>query len=316
MNRNYFCSECNLATQNPRLYLEHRRSNHGEPISIYECDLCIYATKHSTKLLRHRRTVHRGIPANFSGRSTDSVQQSTVISQENRDTDQVRVLSCTLCEFCSINKVLLIDHFRIAHPTAPIYECDQCCYSHFIKEKFARHQRYHSVHRVRCHICEFKTIYRWNLDRHMRHHSDEAVNEFRCQTCNFNATTKQSISAHERNHHVHGQFVTEMPPINAALPISAASPMEQLSFVGNSNSNENENTAKNDDKNEQSAGVNDLDPMHFLKLVWEGIWNAAKENGNDLGENMNPAIASLSRSPIPTPTIFEYYFHCRKCSFR
>lgn len=311
MNRNYFCNDCNLSTQNPRLYLEHRRDNHGESSSIYECDLCIYATKHSTKLLRHRRTVHRGIAANFSVH--DSIQQSTVIPKQLIDTDEVRVLKCTLCEFCSINKVLLIDHFRIAHPTDPFYECDQCSYSHFIKEKFARHQRYHSLHRVQCHICEFKTIYRWNLDRHMRHHSDETVSGFRCQTCNFNATTKQSITTHQTNHHGHGQLVND-------IPMNAASPMEQLSFVDNShsneNENENENTTINDDEIEPTAGVNDLQPMNFLKLVWEGILNAAQENENNLSENMSPPIAPIYRSPIPLPKIFEYYFHCRNCHSR
>lgn len=312
MNRNYFCSDCNLLTQNPRLYLEHRRENHGEPISIYKCDLCIYATKHSTKLLRHRRTVHRGIPANYSGH--DSVQQSTEISKQQIDTDEVRVLSCTLCEFRCINKVLLIDHFGVAHPSDPIYKCTQCNYSHFIKEKFARHQRYHSSHRVQCHICEFKTIYRWNLDRHMRHHSDEAFNGFRCQKCNFNATTKQSITAHETNHHGHSNLVKE-------IPVNEASPMEQVSFVNNCNSNENENenenTGINDDECKQSAaGVGDLDPLNFLKLVWEGVWNAAKENGNDFSENMSRPFAPITRSPIPSPKVCEYFLHCQNCHFR
>lgn len=307
MNRNYFCIECNLSTQNPRLYLEHRRDNHDELFSIYECDLCIYATKHSTKLLRHRRTVHRGIPANFSDH--DPVQQSTVISQQRIDTDEVRVFRCTLCEFCSINKVLLVDHFRTAHPTDPIYECDQCSYSHFIKEKFARHQRYHSLHRVQCHICEFKTIYRWNLDRHMRHHSDEAINGFRCQTCNFNATTKQSITTHETNHHGHGQRVND-------IPVNADSPMQQLSFVDNSNSNKTENIALNDDDTEPTAGLNYFHPTNFLELVWEKILNAAKENENNLSENMSPPIVPMTRSPIPLPKIFEYYFHCRNCQSR
>lgn len=309
MNRNYFCSDCNLSTQNPRLYLQHRRDSHGESISIYECDLCIYATKHSTKLLRHRRTVHRGIPANISG--PDSVQ-SAPISQHQIDTDDVRVLSCTMCPFFSVNKVLLIDHFRIAHPTAEIYQCDQCSYTHFVKEKFSRHQRYHSLHRVQCHICEFKTIYRWNLDRHMRHHSDDGVNGFRCQTCNFNATTKQSITAHESNHHGHyGRRITDSPNMSA-------SPIEPLLLVNNSDSmsNLNENTPMNEDDSEQTADVNDVHPLNFLKLVWEGIWNAAKENGNDLSENINSAIAPISRSPAPSPKIFEKYFHCRNCHFR
>lgn len=312
MNRNYFCSDCNLTTQDPRLYLQHRRDHHGESISIYECDLCTYATKHSTKLLRHRRTVHRGIPANFSAH--DSVQPSAVISQQQQQqqqigTDESRVLNCTWCGFFSINKVLLIDHFRIAHPTAPIYQCDQCSYSHFIKEKFARHQRYHSLHCVECHICEFKTIYRWNLDRHMRHHSDETVNGFRCHTCNFNATTKQSITAHETNHHGHDQRTNE-------ISVNTAPPMEPLSFVDNINSNGNEKATLNADENEQAAGVNDLHPLNFLKLVWEGIWNAANENGNDSSENMTFPNASICRSPIPSPKMFEYYFHCRNCHFR
>lgn len=80
-------------------------------------------------------------------------------------------------------------------------KCDQCDYSHYIRDRYNRHHRYHSMDHIRCKLCEFQTIYRWNLERHMRHHTDTMSFGFRCNKCNFTASTKQSITAHEIAHH-------------------------------------------------------------------------------------------------------------------
>lgn len=282
MNRNYFCSECNLSTQNPRLYLQHRRDLHGDSISIHECDLCIYATKHSTKLLRHRRTVHRGIPQNISLNESIALDETQM--------DDVRVLNCTMCTFFTINKTLLFDHIRVAHPNVPIYQCNLCNYSHYMKDRFARHQRYHTMHQVQCQICEFKTIYKWNLERHMRHHDDaEMVHGFRCCQCNFSAATKQSITAHETNHHRLNEFQSISPLL--------LSPPEDKS-------------PSNAVQSPESSEAMNFNPLSFLKLIWEANYNTRKENMSS--NEMNNSNENIETTQSNDARIF----YCGNCHFR
>lgn len=263
MNRNYPCIDCNLSTQNPRLYLQHRRDNHGDVFTIHECDLCIYATKHSTKLVRHRRTVHRGIPA-------------IEASIENVSNIPAQISICTMCSFRTLNKLMLIDHIRVAHPTAQIYKCDFCNYSHYSKDHFTRHQRYHSMHRVQCHICEFKTIYKWNLDRHMRHHNANGTG-VQCTKCNFTAATKQSVTSHQTNHHRLNESIS--------LP---ANEVETL----------NETTSNDDDT---TTDANAFNPFDFLKLLWGASLGVR-------GDSMETVNQSTNEN-------FQF-FHCQNCNFR
>lgn len=179
LNRNYFCIDCNRVTRNPTLYLEHRRDYHGDPISIHKCDLCVYASKHSQKLTRHRRTVHRDYDQNSLAPLNSSISlqisaSDSVLDQTYSTNDKrVRLATCKFCAFCSTNKTMLIEHIRSLHPTVEIFECERCSYSHWIRDRFNRHRRYHSMDYVQCSKCEFQTIYKWNLERHMKHHNDD-----------------------------------------------------------------------------------------------------------------------------------------------
>lgn len=55
-------------------------------------------------------------------------------------------------------------------------------------------------------MCDFRTPYKWNLDRHCKNHNGNGA--FRCSACNFTADIKQSLTVHEMNHHV--------PPVGQA----------------------------------------------------------------------------------------------------
>lgn len=52
---------------------------------------------------------------------------------------------------------------------------------------------------IKCNLCDFRTPYKWNLDRHMKNHGGSGP--FKCSTCNFTADIKQSLTVHEMNHH-------------------------------------------------------------------------------------------------------------------
>lgn len=215
-HRNYICMDCNCVTQNPRVYLEHRRDIHHETLSIHQCELCVYASRHAQKLARHRRTVHRdtltkqlllpsvSVLSSSSLASTPPtnlllpMDSSTVVATLKRSRSAA---VCKNCNFTSPNKLSMIEHIRGEHQTIEIYNCDQCDYTHYIRDRFQRHRRYHTMDFVGCKFCDFRTIYKWNLERHMKHHGDDERGGFQCGRCNFTASTRQSVTTHETASH-------------------------------------------------------------------------------------------------------------------
>lgn len=284
-SRKYICIDCDRQTNNPRLYLEHRRDFHCELISIHACDLCIYASKHSQKLARHRRTVHRNIiqslPVSTKISSTkikngmiEKPNKMQLISRES-NAKKSRDLTCKWCMYVTINKNTMIDHIRAVHPKVDIFNCDSCTYMHYIRERFNRHRRYHTMSYVQCKICEFQTIYKWNLERHMKHHMDApAYGSYRCSKCNFTATTKQSITAHEAGHH---------------------------SDVNEVNMEENIDVKVNND--------NSFDASAFLELIWSN--SSPMKNESEI--NVDKTKMEIKNSNKSKQT---KYFHCCNCNFR
>ncbi|KAJ6646358.1 hypothetical protein Bhyg_01569 [Pseudolycoriella hygida] len=65
---------------------------------------------------------------------------------------------------------------------------------------------------IKCVLCDFRTPYKWNLDRHMKNHGGTGL--YKCSACNFTADIKQSLTVHEMNHH--------LPPVGHASGMSMA----------------------------------------------------------------------------------------------
>ncbi|KAJ3657195.1 hypothetical protein Zmor_016214 [Zophobas morio] len=193
VKRNYSCSSCDFFTQNPRHYLYHLRDVHEERVRIYECPNCLYASKHFQKLLRHAKMVHdAAAPAPPPAPAAPS-----------DDDDEFR---CSLCSFSSRSRQMLERHERQEHIKTKFFRCSKCTYATHMKARFTKHVKYHSMPMIKCDMCDFRTPYKWNLDRHCKNHNGRGA--FRCSACNFTADIKQSLTVHEMNHHV--------PPVGQA----------------------------------------------------------------------------------------------------
>ncbi|KAI5632812.1 hypothetical protein NE865_14461 [Phthorimaea operculella] len=79
------------------------------------------------------------------------------------------------------------------------FSCTKCNYVTHIRGRFTKHVKYHSMPMIKCTMCEFRTPYKWNLDRHNKNHG--GTGSFHCSMCNFTADIKQSLTVHEMNHH-------------------------------------------------------------------------------------------------------------------
>ncbi|XP_072393379.1 uncharacterized protein [Diabrotica undecimpunctata] len=200
VKRNYTCVGCDFFTQNPRVYLYHLRDVHNEKVKIYECPNCIYASKHFQKLLRHTKMVHDDSPASVAIKKPHTDDGSA-----EEDSHPV-VFKCSVCTFTGKTPAMLAKHEREEHIKTKFFRCSKCTYVTHIKARYTKHVKYHSMPMIKCEMCDFRTPYKWNLDRHCKNHNGHGA--FKCSACNFTADIKQSLTVHEMNHHV--------PPVGQA----------------------------------------------------------------------------------------------------
>jgi hypothetical protein len=109
-------------------------------------------------------------------------------------------IKCTICPFTSHSRTLVQRHENIAHLKKKFFRCTKCNYVTHMKARFTKHVKYHSMPMIKCDLCDFRTPYKWNLDRHYKNHQGDG--EFKCPMCNFTADIKQSLTVHVQNHHL------------------------------------------------------------------------------------------------------------------
>lgn len=213
IRRNYNCAKCTYNTQNPRAYLVHTRDIHFGRFKIYECQHCIYASRHQQKLLRHTKMVHGTTPASSTVRvETDTTANESAADNMERMEDLLEEI-----EECDDSQMDMdgdepteraddADMYvaRSANSGLPkgkgkFFSCDKCNYVTHIKARYTKHVKYHSMPMIKCTMCDFRTPYKWNLDRHMKNHGGSG--SFVCSKCTFTADIKQSLTVHEMNHH-------------------------------------------------------------------------------------------------------------------
>lgn len=336
MSRNYFCVDCKISTRNPRIYLEHRRDFHRDSMTIHKCTLCMYASKHSQKLTRHMRTIHREViqspfvrpiaAGNALGQATANATEMVPPLQCDKS---ARTTTCKLCGLYTGNKSILMQHIHTDHPEVRIYKCDQCEYSHYIRDRYNRHHRYHSMNYVQCKLCEFKTIYRWNLERHMRHHVDSISMGFRCKKCNFTASTKQSITAHEIAHHSGLNGVVQQQENNNesnVLQIQLASTMNAATVNNPMQQNNNviddcimnDAATAADEDDDDGDGASDFDASEFLQIVFDNAPTQKPKTSNRSTAMQSPMMKQESAMELFQQQIASKnkFFYCVNCHFR
>lgn len=139
-------------------------------------------------------------------------QQSDALSGASDEPSSNRLMKCSLCDFTTLYRNLLLEHELEDHCNAKFYRCEKCSYVTHIKARFSKHVKYHSMPMIKCVTCDFRTPYKWNLDRHMKNHG--GAGPFKCAACDFTADIKQSLTVHEMNHHV--------PPVGHAAGMTLA----------------------------------------------------------------------------------------------
>ncbi|KAM3962769.1 uncharacterized protein ACR2FA_003152 [Aphomia sociella] len=230
IRRNYNCTKCTFYTQNPRVYLIHIRDVHFEKFKIYDCPYCVYASRHHQKLLRHMKMVHVAPTSTSNGKMEQDIRPPMVDTIEPLERIEDLLEEVEECEDVDMDAEdcndesftrstdLEVDGDRSSFNDmnesdatknkSKYFSCVKCNYVTHIRARFTKHVKYHSMPMIKCTICDFRTPYKWNLDRHMKNHGGSG--SFTCFMCNFTADIKQSLTVHEMNHHT--------PPVGQSMP--------------------------------------------------------------------------------------------------
>ncbi|XP_050362248.1 zinc finger protein 91-like [Nymphalis io] len=207
IKRNYNCTKCMFYTQNPRVYLVHTRDVHFEKLKIYDCPHCVYASRHHQKLTRHIRMVHE---SSILSKESDTLP-STSENLEPLDRIEEMFEEIEECDDSQMdidddNEESLERSFDaeavpsgLSTDRSKFFSCSKCNYVTHIRARYTKHVKYHSMPMIKCTMCDFRTPYKWNLDRHMKNHGGNG--SFHCSMCNFTADIRQSLTVHEMNHH-------------------------------------------------------------------------------------------------------------------
>lgn len=259
IKRNYSCATCDYFTQNPRHFLYHQRDVHNEKVKIYECPNCLYASKHFQKLVRHSRMVHGAESASAVDMKKQNQHQEDsdgedLPPEEPAEDGKAALLKCSLCSFTARSQQQLAKHGSKEHIKTKFFRCGKCTYVTHMKARFTKHVKYHSMPMIKCEMCDFRTPYKWNLDRHCKNHNGKGA--FRCSACNFTADIKQSLTVHEMNHHV--------PPVGQAAGLGVG---RRRNKVGASDSTAAEDAAA---ATAQVRVISPLSPIVYTRCVRAG----------------------------------------------
>ncbi|XP_058977232.1 uncharacterized protein LOC101894034 isoform X1 [Musca domestica] len=237
-----------------------------------------------------------------AGQSTSGSTTPLSVMLPTDEPSNNRLLKCSLCDFTTLYRNNLLEHEIEDHCDAKFYRCEKCSYVTHIKARFSKHVKYHSMPMIKCVTCDFRTPYKWNLDRHMKNHG--GAGPFRCAACDFTADIKQSLTVHEMNHHV--------PPVGHAAGMTLA---RRRNKVGGTDLSEDffSDSAEMLEDHFNNNNMDDYDEMLMTAGPVEGVYESKrlryeedeptdlsqKGGSSDTSSVHNQAVSTKAKKPLP-----------------
>ena len=146
-------------------------------IKRYKCEICDYAGKTQTDIKIHKKHNHN---------------------------DNVPFKKCTECEYTSVWQSNIKRHFKQVHQNAREFQCEICGKNFSAKRNYQSHQL--TVHNIghrfeaqKCTYCEYETINKHLLKRHIRSkHEDKPT---KCELCDSVLKNSETLKNHVRLMH-------------------------------------------------------------------------------------------------------------------
>ena len=162
------CTECEYQTLNPILIKRHNRSKHLQERKYY-CDICAYKSFYRHNVNLHIKS-HKGTNARVKSINCTHCQTNTEhdtchviqhIKSIGPHSDVSKIITCTECEYQTLNPILIKKHNR---------------------SKYLQERKYY------CDICAYKSFYRHNVNLHIKSHkgTNARVKSINCTQCQTN----------------------------------------------------------------------------------------------------------------------------------
>ena len=216
------CPRCIYASKNHQKLIRHARMVHKMKIKKLQAS----SSKSPSKITGSNAALNKLARASVSpgkssrsspGKSPRSDDWDEMEDEEDQDFDQdgspikgedKKFHYCEHCDYSCRSRKLLNRHETSYHLKRRFFRCVKCNYVTHLKGRYTKHLKYHQLPILKCDYCDFRTPYRWNLDRHLKNHT-EPCGEFKCHLCNFTAQIKQSLTVHISNHHLTTEQIRE-----------------------------------------------------------------------------------------------------------
>lgn len=180
-----------------------RKAYSNKPISKcnvikrHECPICCKVFTKNFYLENHKR-VHSGErPFNCKTCGKDYIQSGHL--HKHMKTHTVKYFKCELCDKEFMEKNNLKAHMK-THPMQSQYQCSNCKQT-FSKEMTCKqHEMMCNKKGHECGICNYYTLYKGNLLRHMCTH--DGIKPFECSKCDYKCVQRTHLDAHNKIHHI------------------------------------------------------------------------------------------------------------------
>ncbi|XP_066972811.1 zinc finger protein 142-like isoform X4 [Macrobrachium rosenbergii] len=221
------CPRCIYASKNQQKLIRHARMVHKLKIKTKESSTSPYKKRSKSPRAKvspsksSRGSVSPGKSSRSSpGKSPRSYEGTDGWDEEEDEDDYLDddessikdgekgSFSCVQCDYTCRSRKLLNRHETTFHLKRRFFRCVKCNYVTHLKGRYTKHMKYHQLPILKCEYCDFRTPYRWNLDRHMKNHTEDC-GEYKCHLCNFTAQIKQSLTVHISNHHLTPEQIRE-----------------------------------------------------------------------------------------------------------
>ena len=197
----------------------------------FYCDICDYQATRQSHLKSHTDSVHLRLTfkcekCNSTFTHKDRLRRHTKIKHEK--SIKLKDYNCPICPFRSIYKVSLQKHKESTHE-GKRFKCVECglsftstnglkihvsvvhrkerkycpyCKSLLYSKDFDDHVEKKHKYYEKCNGCDYKSLSKRNLDRHMKLMHDGKERPFKCSKCPYQASHELAISKHQKLFHI------------------------------------------------------------------------------------------------------------------
>ncbi|KAJ3649399.1 hypothetical protein Zmor_021146 [Zophobas morio] len=208
LHKHFTCSKCGDKFSRRQQYLYHlKRHNQYKCITCNEC----YASR--LKAIKHKQQGHQveGLNPRFICPHCPIAfhRESRFHIHMRKHTEENRTVNCKYCKktfnspYAYYKHCITINHEKFS-PEINDIACNKCG-KHFAKRYDLRQHMYrvHNISKqfVSCQHCDYKTVHKCNMDRHVALHFRKE-NQYTCEYCGKSCDSIASLNDHITYNHI------------------------------------------------------------------------------------------------------------------